>query len=165
MMNQIIKIPTEIQLIDLPNEIQIKIFENYNIEDIKKDYFKLKCVKPILDLIIKKRKYDFIGKFELILNTIVFNNYVNGNNKLFSHKERYDGILNQIYKNQDLSLEIWKKKCEKYNFNLDYMPKILQFVLKEYRFKLFKRTNGFTGEKIDETDYFFLNSLIEYLNH
>ena len=44
------------------------------------------------------------------------------------------------------------------------MPKILQFALKEYRFKIFK-TIGFTGEKINETDYFFLNSLIEYLNH
>ena len=153
------------KLIELPNEIQIKIFENYNFEDIKKDYFKLKEFKPILDQIIKKRKYDFIGKFELILDTIVFDKYIKSSNKLYCHMERYDGILNQIYKNQDLALEIWNKKCKKYNFNLDYMPKILQFALKEYRFKLFKRTNGFTGEKIDETDYFFLKSLIKYLNH
>ena len=153
------------KLIELPNEIKIKIFENFDINDVKKNYLKLKPVKPILDQIIKKRNYDFIGKFELILDTIVFEHYVNASNKLFSHKEVYEGILNDIYKNQDLALEIWKKKCKKYNFNLDYMPKILQFALKEYRFKVFKTTNRFTGEKINETDYFFLNSLIEYLNH
>lgn len=153
------------KLIELPNEIQIKIFENYDINDIKKNYFKLKPFKPILDKIIKKRKYDFIGKFELILDTIVFEHYINASNKLFSHKEMYKGVLNDIYKNKDLALEIWKKKCKKYNFNLDYMPKILQFALKEYRFKILKTTKGFTREKINETDYFFLNSLIEYLNH
>ena len=86
------------KLIELPNEIKIKIFENFDINDIKKNYLKLKPVKPILDQIIKKRKYDFIGKFELILDTIVFEHYVNVSNKLFSHKEVYQGILNDIYK-------------------------------------------------------------------
>lgn len=43
--------------------------------DLKRHYFNFKCVKDILDYLIVKKNLTFIGKFDMILDQIVFQYY------------------------------------------------------------------------------------------
>lgn len=147
------------QLSELPSEIILKIFDYFTYEDIKNNYLILIDFKEILDNIIKKKNYDFLRKYELILDKIVFQNYKKAYNHIHNDYDFYKGIVKEIYQNKEISIKMWKNKCNKLNLNLEYTPKILDFVLEEYQ----DRYNRESLIKLN-MDGLFLNSLITYLD-
>jgi hypothetical protein len=152
---------------DLPTELMIKILEFWTLEDFKKCYFSCKDLKPILDYLIKKNNLSFIGKFDMILEEIVFQYYARA--FILCHEKfgLYDGFIENMYKNQELSIDIWEEKCEKYDFVLPYMPKVLGFVFKEHQINYDEGNFKKKQNHYDITIYqsLFMSKLINYLNH
>lgn len=148
------------QLSELPSEIILKIFDYFTYEDIKNNYLVLIDFKEILDYIIKKKNYDFLGRFEFVLDNIVFQDYKNAHSRIRNNYQFYGGIVKEIYQNREISIKMWNDKCKKYNLKLDYIPKILNFVLLEYQDR-YNRENLIRLNM----DGLFLNSLVTYLNY
>mgnify|MGYP006104369921 FL=1 len=155
----------ELILQELPNELQIKVFDFWTIEDFQKYYFKIKNFKPILDYLIKKKNFKFIGRYDMVLEDIVFQYYQTAYNRTYSDHLLYNGIIEKMYHNQELCIKMWKEKCNKYDYNLPYMPKVLEIVFKENKQNFI---NGNFKKDYSEdrlTQGLFLSKLITYLNH
>jgi len=154
-----------ITLQEIPNELQIKIFDFWSLEDFKKYYLKIKNFKPILDYLIKKKNFTFICRYDMVLEDIVFQYYQTAYNRTYSDHLLYNGIIEKMYHNQELCIKIWKEKCHKYDYNLPYMPKVLEIVFKENKQKFM---NGKFKKDYSEdrfTQGLFISQLITYLNH
>lgn len=151
---------SDLQILELPNQILITIFSYFSYEDIKNNYLNLKYFKPILDCIIEINQYKFLGKFELVLDKIVFQYYLDAFNYIDTDYLFYKGIVKEIYHNKNKSIIMWKEKCKKYNFNFDYMPEILKFVLEDYEDVLLDESQNNLN-----LDSLFLNTLVNKLNH
>ena len=151
---------SDLQILELPNQILITIFSYFSYEDIKNNYLNLKYFKPILDGIIEINQYKFLGKFKLVLDKIVFQYYLDAFNYIDTDYLFYKGIVKEIYHNKNKSIIMWKEKCKKYNFNFDYMPEILKFVLEDYEDVLLDESQNNLN-----LDSLFLNTLVNKLNH
>ena len=154
----------ELTLQELPNELQIKVFDFWSLEDFKNYYFKIKNFKPIMDYLIKKKDFNFIGRYDMVLEDIVFQYYQTAYNRTYTDHLLYNGIIEKMYQNQELCIKIWKEKCNKYDYNLPYMPKVLEIVFKENKQNFI---NGNFKKDYSEdrlTQGLFLSKLITYLN-
>ena len=155
----------ELTLQELPNELQIKVFDFWSLEDFKNYYFKIKNFKPIMDYLIKKKDFIFICRYDMVLEDIVFQYYQTAYNRTYTDHLLYNGIIEKMYQNQELCIKIWKEKCNKYDYNLPYMPKVLEIVFKENKQNFI---NGNFKKDYSEdrlTQGLFLSKLITYLNH
>ena len=83
----------EPKLQELPNELWIKIFDFWTLEDFKKYYFKLKNFKDIFDYFIKKKNFIFIGRYDMVLEDIVFQYYQTAYNRTYSMHLLYNSII------------------------------------------------------------------------
>jgi hypothetical protein len=152
----------DVSVREIPTEIKIKILNFWNIDDIKKYYFLCKDVKDILDYLINKNNYDFIGRLDMILEDIVFQYYSDAFIYCRTKYNLYNGFIEKMYKNKEISIIVWKKKCEKYRFNLPHKLEIMGFVFQEFN-------NFYNQGKLKETNEInqslFIGKLISYLNH
>ena len=149
----------------LPNELKIKIFSNFTIDDMKRYYYNLKDFKDILDYIIKKNNYGFIGKLELLYD-IIFMYYQDAYTKISREYYLYSDMIENIYNNRDISIKLWKIRCNQNGFNLSYMPEVLKIVLDEYQTRYTMGCFDPKRCKIEEVHgILFLHALITYLNH
>ena len=71
-----------------------------------------------------------------------------------------------MFQNKELSICIWKKKCKKYNYNFEYMSKILGFLFEEelnnYDLGKFKKRQNHYDITINQS--LFMCKLINNLN-
>ena len=148
---------------DLPNELKIKIFHHWTLTDFKRHYFNFKCVKDILDYLIVKKNLTFIGRFDMILDQIVFQYYSKAFDLVYSNYSLFNGFIEAMFEHKELSIKIWEDKCLQYNYTLPYMPKILGFLFEG------NELGYLNGEyKYDKNDIYqrvFFTNLINYLNH
>ena len=148
---------------DLPNELKIEIFQHWTLNDFKRHYFNFKCVKDILDYLIVKKNLTFIGRFDMILDQIVFQYYSNAFDLVYSKYSLFNGFIEAMFEHKELSIKIWEEKCLQYNYTLPYMPKILGFMFEG------NELGYLNGEyKYDKNDIYqrvFFTNLINYLNH
>ena len=151
---------SDLRILELPNQILITIFSYFSYEDIKNNNNNLKYFKPILDGIIEINQYKFLGKFKLVLDKIVFQYYLDAFNYIDTDYLFYKGIVKEIYHNKNKSIIMWKEKCKKYNFNFDYMPEILKFVLEDYEDVLLDESQNNLN-----LDSLFLNTLVKKLKN
>ena len=150
----------------LPNEILIKILDFWKIDDFKNQYFNLKSIKPVLDYIIKKNNFNFVARLDMIFENIIFKYYPNAIISCRSKFYMYDGFIEKMFQNKELSICIWKEKCKKYNYNLEYMSKILGFLFEEelnnYDLGKFKKRQNHYDITINQS--LFMCKLINNLN-
>ena len=100
----------------------------------------------------------------MVLEDIVFQYYQTAYNRTYTDHLLYNGIIEKMYQNQELCIKIWKEKCNKYDYNLPYMPKVLEIVFKENKQNFI---NGNFKKDYSEdrlTQGLFLSKLITYLN-
>ena len=133
----------------LPNELIIKIFGYLDKNDLKKVYFYFKNKQNLIDFIAEKRKYNFIYRLECFYDiSFSFSTYREKINKLRSHNF-YENIVDEIYKNEKLSLVIWKNRCNKYGYFNPFISQMLEFYINNYR-KLFEL--GFYSKEKNNLD-------------
>ena len=151
----------------LPTELMIKILNFWIMEDFRKFYFSCKDLKPILDYLIKKNNLSFIWRLDMIFENIIFKYYADAIISCRNKFNIYDGFIEKMYQNQELSIDIWKEKCKKYDFVLPYMPKVLGFVFKEQQINYDRGEFKKKQNHYDITIYqsLFMSKLINYLNH
>lgn len=154
----------DVSVREIPTEIKIKILNFWNIDDIKKYYFLCKDVKDILDYLINKNNYDFIGRLDIVLEDIVFQYYAAAFIYCRTKYNLYNGFIEKMYDNKEISIIVWKKKCEKYRFNLPHVPEIMDFVFQEFN-NFYKQGKMKDKDKKCINQSLFMSHLIQYLNH
>ena len=154
----------DVSVREIPTEIKIKILNFWNIDDIKKYYFLCKDVKDILDYLINKNNYDFIGRFDMILEDIVFQYYADAFIYCRTKYNLYNGFIEKMYENKQLSINAWKEKCKKYHFNLPHKLEILGFVFQEFN-NFYEQGKLKEKETNEINQSLFIGKLISYLNH
>jgi hypothetical protein len=151
----------------LPTELMIKILNFWIMEDFRKFYFSCKDLKPILDYLIKKNNLSFIWRLDMIFENIIFKYYADAIISCRNKFNIYDGFIEKMYKNQKLSIKIWKEKCKKYNYRPKHIPNILSVVFEEeqknYDVGNFKKKKNYYDITIYQS--LFMCKLIEDLNH
>jgi hypothetical protein len=81
--------------LDVPNEIQLLILDYLNINDISKIYLISPMIKSKLDYLISKKKYDFIGRYKMILDNIIFQPYQDAFMLIGENEKLFHGFINK----------------------------------------------------------------------
>lgn len=147
---------------ELPEVVLDKIAEFFCYHDIKKWFLLIKFMEKSFRRIINLRNYKFRGKYELILDKMVFQYFENAFLYIDTDYLFYNGFIEEIYKNRELSIKIWKEKCDKYDYNFEYTPTIMENML-DYEYQNY--LNGdFKKNYNDINQRVFWTQIVEYLN-
>ena len=155
----------EATFLDIPNELQILILDHLNIDDISKIYLSSPMIKDNLDYLISKKNYDFIGRYKLLLDDIIFQPFHDAFMLIIEKRDLFRGFIDKIYQNKILAIKIWEEYCIKYNFILSYMARILEFVLEKNQVNYNNGKFNSSDKEVALHSSLFMNKLVIYLNN